>query len=829
MEKKRFWLYVYTTLSYSLTGWYKVGSHYGFNADFRINQQDNTSNPEILEPKLKLDITALVNKIAGKSASLEHKQRILIQLEQEVRDYIIHNLNCREREDKKREWVKTYGLNPIYTSINVIHNKYEVFRKRPRVLEPKGQYAWQDFEVVQPALKHFENHSRGHSIVYCGGGKTMMTYWFIKNSPKKYNLVIIALPSLQLVRQTKSNIDNQQIALEKHWNHISICSENNTGSLSNNTTNIEDIKQWIESTNNDPSLRIIFTTYQSGKVISEVIKELNQGVDIIVFDESHKATGRRNSLFTHLLEDSNIKADKRWFVTATPKYNLRNREDAFGFNNKEIFGDEITKIDYRTLLKYNMVTEFKLNALGVSNELIKEFIEENIWVKLDEFDQETQSRFVASLFSLHLAYEKGIVTRVISYHSRNLYAERFEEIIKKLSQIKHPKFPAFHDLEVYRCSGDNTTKKNEQILQAFANAKKSLVTNARVLTEGIDVPAVDGIIFVDPKKSLVDINQAVGRVVRKFEGKSYGHVILPTIFEDTQITNETYAYLGAVLWHISQVDELLKDDISFARDRSSRQVMTTPNTNNIIELDTPNYINVTFDEFCNNLVLQAIDFSTLSKKDRSDNEMIELFKNCKQPADCRRLDPQAFLVYKNRGLLDKQFPTRTLKPRRTNKELIKLLSQFSNPRLARSKFPNEYHSARRKELHKIIWPNNYGKNNVSTLYTEEWLVNFLKENPDVKTLQDLNVKGTWGLRAFVTKNGFDKKYNLISAKLRKINQYDLEGNFLKQWDSPKFIKQELGFPTGDIVSCCTYKQKTSRGFIWKYADDDNNNFKLNKQ
>jgi superfamily II DNA or RNA helicase len=827
MTKKRFWIYVYTTFSYSLTGWYKVGSHYGFNADFRINQQDNTSNPEILEPKFKLDITALVNKIAGKSTSLEHKQRILIQLEQEIRDYVIYNLNCREREDKKREWVKTYSLNPIYTSINVIHNKYEVFRKRPRVLEPKGQYAWQDFEVVQPALKHFENHSRGHSIIYCGGGKTMMTYWFIKNSPKKYNLVIIALPSLQLVRQTKSNIDNQQIALEKHWNHISICSENNIGSLSNNTTNIEDIKQWIESTNNDSSLRIIFTTYQSGKVVSEAIKELNQGVDVIVFDESHKATGRRNSLFTHLLDDNNIKADKRWFVTATPKYNLRNREDAFGFNNKEAFGDEITKIDYRTLLKYNMVTEFKLNALGVSNELIKEFIEENIWIKLDEFDQETQSRFVASLFSLHLAYEKGIVTRVISYHSRNLYAERFEEIIRKLSQTKHPKFPAFHDLEVYRCSGDNTTKKNEQILQAFANAKKSLVTNARVLTEGIDVPAVDGIIFVDPKKSLVDINQAVGRVVRKFIGKAYGHVILPTIFEDTQITNETYAYLGAVLWHISQVDELLKDDISFARDRSPHQAITIPNTNNIVELDIPDYVNVEFDEFCNSLVLQAIDFSTLSKKDRSNDEIIELFKDCKKPSDCRTLDPQAFLVYKNRGLLDKQFPNRTKANKQSNNEIIFELKQYNNPRDARRLNKNLYEVARYKKLLKTIWPNHYSRKNKSNLYTEEWLVNFLKEHPEVKTLQDLNEKGTWGLRSFVTKNKLDKKYNLISAKFRKINQYDLQGNFIKLWDSPKFINQELGFSTGDIVSCCSGKQKTAKGFIWKYADEDNTNFKLN--
>ena len=672
MNKKRFWIYVYTTFSYSLTGWYKVGSHYGFNADFRINQQDNTSNPEILEPKHRLDVTNLVNKVAGKNASLEDKKRVLLKLEQEIRDYIIHNLNCREREDKKREWVKTYGLNPIFTAIDVIHNQYNVKRKRPIVLKPEGKYLWQDLEVVAPALDYFKTRSRGHSIVYCGGGKTMMTYWFIRQLPKQHNLAIIALPSLQLVAQTRDNIDKQQNAREEHWNHISICSENNIGSLSNNTTNIEDIKQWLESTQHDSSLRIIFTTYQSGDVLSQAIRELNQGIDIIIFDESHKATGKRNSKYTHLLDDKNIKSDKRWFVTATPKYNLRNREDAFGFDNVEMFGDEIVKIDYRTLLKYDMVTEFKLNCLGVSSELIKEFIEENVWVKLDDFDQETQSRFVASLFSLHMAYEKGTVTRVISYHSRNLYAERFEEIVKTLATTKNPKFPAFHDLEVYNCSGEKGTKKNKEILKAFANAKKSLVTNARVLTEGIDVPAIDGIIFVDPKKSLVDINQAVGRVVRKLEGKKYGHVILPTVFEDNQITNETYAYLGAVMWHISQVDELLKDDITFARDRSPRQVMTIPNINNIVEVNVPDYINVGFDEFCNNLILQAIDFTTLSRNSYTDEELNELFKDCKSLAECRRLNPQACLRFVQRGFANIKFPKRTTFKRLTKEDYIEL-------------------------------------------------------------------------------------------------------------------------------------------------------------
>ena len=828
MNKKRFWIYVYTDFSRTITGWYKVGSHYGLKAEFRVNQQDGTSSPEILETKHSLDITNLVNKVAGKNVSLEYKKSTLLKLEKEIRDYITNNLGYPKREDKEREWVKTYGLNPIYTAIDIIHNQYSVKHKRPVILKPEGKYLWQDLEVVIPALNYFKTCSRGHSIVYCGGGKTMMTYWFIRQLPKQHNLAIIALPSLQLVAQTKNNINKQQIAREEHWNHISICSEPNNN-LSNNTTSIEDIKNWLQSTQNDSSLRIIFTTYQSGKVLSEAIKELNQGIDIIIFDESHKATGKRNSLFTHLLDDNNIKADKRWFVTATPKYNLHKREDAFGFNNKEVFGDEICKIDYRTLLKYDMVTAFKLNCLGVNNEVIKEFIEENVWIKLEEFDQETQSRFVASLFALHMAYEQGIVTRVISYHSRNLYAERFEQVLKTLSQSKHPKFPAFYGLEVYRCEGGDT-KGNKQKLNALAKAKKAIVTNARVLTEGIDVPAIDGIIFVDPKKSLVDINQAIGRVVRKLEGKKYGHVILPTVFEDNQITNETYAYLGAVMWHISQVDELLKDDITFARDRSPRQVMTTPNINSIVEISTPDYINVNFDEFCNNILLESVSLVSRDYNQYTNEELEELFKDCTSVRECRRiLNGRPAIIYVNRGLADKRWPGRTRSRKRSPNEIVNGLKGCSTSSEAAKKDKKLWGAAQREEAKNpgfIEFTLNIKmRKNKTSKYLKDDYDNLIEKH-NITKLSEFKKKVNFPFY----KKACDKKWTINLEQDIKTGMpgksvvcKKLDGTFINQFNSATEASQKTGVSVDSICGCAKGRYKTTTSsngekYIWNYID-----------
>jgi len=133
-------------------------------------------------------------------------------------------------------------------------------------------------------------------------------------------------------------------------------------------------------------------------------------------------------------------------------------------------------------------------------------------------------------------------------------------------------------------------------------------------------------------------------------------------------------------------------------------------------------------EFYNSIIIQAIDFSTLSKTDRSDGEMIELFKDCKKPADCRRLDPQAFLVYKNRGLLDKQFPNRKKANKQSNEEIISILKQYDAPRDARQLNEDLYEVARYRKLLKTIWPDYYIDSNTSTKYSEPYFVNFIKEN-----------------------------------------------------------------------------------------------------
>jgi superfamily II DNA or RNA helicase len=815
IKRKRFWIYVYSDIDRRVVGKYKIGSHYGVKSEKRIKEQQTTGVAAVLDKEFDIDVTNLVNKLAGKNASHEEKlKKLRFVIEKEIREYLTINLKL----EGFKEWVKTYNMNPIYTAINIVYKTYNVTPKKPKGKAPVGKYLWQDLEVIQPALKHFENNSRGNSVIYCGGGKTLISYWFLKLLKKKHNLCIVALPNLGLVKQTVDVIDEQQKAKREHWNWICVCSEaNDDPSVKRNTTNIDEIVKWYNDTNDSNDFRVIFTTYQSGKILSAALDGIS--VDMTIFDESHRATGKKTGLWCHLLTNNNLKSDKRWFITATPKINRKNNPNAYGMDNKEIYGENITTISYRDLLKYKMVTPYALEALWVTSEDIKIFINENIWIKINDFDNETQSRFVAALFALHQAYDKKIVTRVISYHGRNIYAERFKEVIDKIAEVKHPKFPAFWDLKTYQCEGGDT-KGNDAKLKTAAKDSKALILNCRVLTEGVDVPAVDGCIFVDPRKSLIDINQAVGRIIRLNIGKEFGTVILPAVYGDNGIEDETYRNLGAVLWHVSEIDEILMAEINFVRDREGVKPFVEPNSNpiDIFQDNLPDYLDIDFDEFYKNIRLYAVKFDGYSRdyNKRTDEELKELFIDCKNLRECRLIDEgRPAITYINRGLADKRWPNRSKSKKRSPNEIINGLTGCSTSGEAVKKDNKLWQAAQREEI------KNPGfieftlkikiRKNKTSKYTKDDYDNFIEKNNITKLSE---FKDQVNLPFYQRAVGKKWTANLeqdvkIGMPGKSIMKKTLDGIFIEQFNSATEASNKTGISLDSICGCAKGRYKSS--------------------
>jgi len=186
--------------------------------------------------------------------------------------------------------------------------------------------------VLKPFLNHFkQGFNKANSIIFCGGGKTIITYWatrlirpLVKN---RTNLAVVCVPSLYLIKQTLDEFIEQQHVRQEDFQYLCVCSDRKIAGSTEADLDIKDIplattdekliRQFATQKYNNKGMRVIFTTYQSGKKLAKALKGIT--VDFAVFDEAHKAVGDSDKSFAHLVLDKNFKAQYKWFITATPK------------------------------------------------------------------------------------------------------------------------------------------------------------------------------------------------------------------------------------------------------------------------------------------------------------------------------------------------------------------------------------------------------------------------------------------------------------------------------------------------------------------------------
>jgi superfamily II DNA or RNA helicase len=424
---------------------------------------------------------------------------------------------------------------------------------KPRVHQKKA---------LSDAAEYFnqEENTRGKLIFPCGAGKSLTGFWMINELKSKSTL--IAVPSLSLVKQTLDVYLREIVAQKRKIKWLCICSDEGIGQGDDVVFFTENlgvpcqtdpgyIEQWLKT--NSKEEIIVFTTYQSGRLIADISKKLNYAFDLGIFDEAHKTVGSDKKLFSHLLFEENISIKKRIFMTATERFYRGTKDDIISMDNYEIYGETFTQMSFKEAIDLGLLTDYKVITIDVKKSEIAEFIKENNLVQLNEkWGKETEARSLASMLALRKAMKKFPIKNAVSFHSSIDKAIRNKELQNYITDTYH-----YDPIESYTVSGKLPTSKRNVIVQEFARSPKSLITNARCLTEGVDVPNIDCIVFSDPRKSKVDIVQALGRALRKKEGKDWGYVVLPVIYdEETQeIDNENFEEILSIVRGLASNDE----------------------------------------------------------------------------------------------------------------------------------------------------------------------------------------------------------------------------------------------------------------------------------
>ena len=474
-------------------------------------------------------------------------------------------------------------------------------------------------EAIEKITAELKQASRTTAVMACGTGKTLVALWAAEAQEPKTVLVLV--PSLALLSQTLPDWC-KQTKWGDRFRYLCVCSDASVDQSAKNdeyalrqsdlefsvTTNPNQVKSFLSE--NQSGVNVIFSTYQSAEVVAEGLK--GRSIDFAIFDEAHKTTGPKEGLFAFGLSDKNISIKKRLFLTATPRhYDLRKRDKDGDFRTISMDDEKVYgKVSYRLsfsaavtagiIVPYKVIISLSLNK-DVDDELLRQG---STLVRRNQI----QAKWVANQIALKRAIKKTSASKIITFHSRvNLAKEFAGDDSRGFSE--HVK-----GFDVFHVNGEQNAADRKALLDGFKTAPKSLITNARCLTEGVDVPAVDMVAFVDPRKSKIDIAQAAGRAMRqsKSTNKKLGYIAVPLFIEQKKGETESEALNRSGFDEVAQVlnamlenDEDLIDVISEIQKARGRGEKFNPKQlHDKIEVIGPE---IDLDELTNSIGVKIVD------------------------------------------------------------------------------------------------------------------------------------------------------------------------------------------------------------------------------
>ena len=468
-------------------------------------------------------------------------------------------------------------------------------------------------QAISAAEQHFKSNDRGKLVMACGTGKTFTSLRLIEHLVPQKGLVLFMVPSIALLGQSLNDwsadaanpikaicicSDNKASRKVKRNSDADDTEESVVDLALPASTNVKSIVRQLHSYKNYDGLVVVFSTYQSIDVISEAQKELlkqtdNQfgEFDFIVCDEAHRTTGvklssKDESNFTKIHSNEIVAGKKRLYMTATPRLYgesakiKASKNDCIlcSMDDKAIYGEEFFRVNFSYAVQNGILTDYKVLVLTVSENMIPANILAEIRdKKTKELNYDDTGRLIGIIngLSKKILGDKGltwssdprIMKRALAFtHKIGSVQEpgtskNVASILPRLSSLYEENLNEEEKKQVVNIQAKHVdgsmsaAERNEALSWLAEDADDPqecrVITNVRCLSEGVDVPALDAVLFLSARNSQVDVVQSVGRVMRSFhkglsDEKKYGYIIIPVVVPEN-----------------TKPEEALKDNISF--------------------------------------------------------------------------------------------------------------------------------------------------------------------------------------------------------------------------------------------------------------------------
>ena len=435
-------------------------------------------------------------------------------------------------------------------------------------------------EAIDKTLQGFESHDRGKLIMACGTGKTFTSLRLAEAYANRRGggraRVLFLVPSISLLSQTLKEWTAQSTVELRSY---AVCSDAKVGKKAEDiaaydveipvSTNGEEIAARLNAGGKRASgLHVVFSTYQSLPAVHSAQEHGLDLFDLVICDEAHRTTGvtlagEDASNFVRIHDASYIKANKRLYMTATPRLfddNVKGKAaehsaELASMDDEAIYGPEFHRLGFGEAVEKGLLTDYKVIVMTVDEDVAAEVMGRggteginltlassmigawNGLAKRSGREQGKKYGFDEAAEPMHraVAFAKDIKTSKAIAEQYPALIHHYQDTLREAAALNDVDLLNVDlDIEVDHVDGTmNVMERAEKLtwLQSAQDAQDTevtrVLTNARCLSEGVDVPALDSVIFFHPRNSMVDVVQSVGRVMRKAEGKDYGYIILP--------------------------------------------------------------------------------------------------------------------------------------------------------------------------------------------------------------------------------------------------------------------------------------------------------------
>ncbi len=489
-------------------------------------------------------------------------------------------------------------------------------------------------EATAKVLDGLAAGDRGRLVLPCGTGKSVVSLWIAEQQAGVGGRVLYLVPSIALMNQTMREWARQRNPDIAH-RYIGVCSDTRAGHAAEDaplaelampvTTDPQRIAAQLAMSDSD-AMTVVFCTYQSLSLIADA--QAGDGTDtqvppfnLVLCDEAHRTTGiedtktpkkgkadsRTITPYSFIHNPERVRAHKRLYMTATPRvYTEAARRradeherdfDVFSMDDPSIYGPELYRMSFGDAVEGGHLTDYKVLVIAVAENPVLDAYDSIVIDDDRPFSIHEAVRFAGcwdGLADPTTTTAEGRVTgavnpqdaaqRVIAFTNRirnsQLVERYWNPVVEAVAAAVHGRTAAGDRAELLDCDvrhvdgSKNALERADTIAwlrQGDPDGACRIVTNARCLTEGIDVPALDAVIFLEPKQSQIDVIQAVGRVMRRAEHKDVGYVILPVVvpsgaslLDDQVLSGSDFKAVWKVLKALRSHDERLDVAINTA-------------------------------------------------------------------------------------------------------------------------------------------------------------------------------------------------------------------------------------------------------------------------